>query len=403
MESIGEKLKKAREEKGYTIEQIARSTNISKRFIAALENEEFELIPGETYLYGFLKNYAEYLELDSDKCIALYRNLKIQEQPIPMEDLVVKKQGRGKIILIVLIGLVAAAGIVFGIWQWFIPWLNDPARAQAPQLKPSPVQTPASTENKKGQNDPETDKISTEDRKDLIRQGIYPLDGNELRRRFAVDEIVLLSLSSGDHQIKINKIAADVSVLIKDEEKKLGLGNEASFDIDGDGQIDVIISVYDIDSASEIPTASILFKKPGETALLKEPGRENAAEEAGRLVVSQLGQPSSKARQRKTNLITEKKKAEVFNIYVRFREDCLFRYTLNADSREEKFFRKGETFRADVEKSIRLFFSNAGAASVRIAGKEVDLGNPGQVSVSLVKWNRDAQGNNYRLEQIPMY
>ena len=83
MESIGEKFKKRREERGLFIEQIARDTNISKKYIEAIENENFSEMPGEAYLLGFLRSYAEYLDIDPDEIVAIYKNTKIQEQPVP--------------------------------------------------------------------------------------------------------------------------------------------------------------------------------------------------------------------------------------------------------------------------------------------------------------------------------
>ena len=90
MESIGDKFKKRREEKGLFIEQIARDTNISKKFIEAIENENFSEMPGEAYLIGFFRTYADYLDIDPEEVISLYRNTKIQEQPVP-EELILKR------------------------------------------------------------------------------------------------------------------------------------------------------------------------------------------------------------------------------------------------------------------------------------------------------------------------
>ena len=87
MESIGEKLRLAREQHTYTLEQVARDTNVSRRFLQALEDEDFSVFPGETYAMGFLRTYAEYLGLDADELIGLFRNLQIQEQPLPMSEL----------------------------------------------------------------------------------------------------------------------------------------------------------------------------------------------------------------------------------------------------------------------------------------------------------------------------
>ena len=58
MESFGEKLRATRENLGYSIEQIARDTHIAKKYLIALEDEDFSIFPGETYLKGFLQNYS---------------------------------------------------------------------------------------------------------------------------------------------------------------------------------------------------------------------------------------------------------------------------------------------------------------------------------------------------------
>lgn len=89
MESYGALLKAAREEKKLTLESIESETSISKEFLEALENENTEVFHGEAYLVGFLRTYAEYLELDSKKLISLYRNMMIQESPVP-EGLIAK-------------------------------------------------------------------------------------------------------------------------------------------------------------------------------------------------------------------------------------------------------------------------------------------------------------------------
>ena len=77
MESIGEKLKQAREAKKLTIKNVVIDTNMAPTYIEALEEEDFDKFPGETYIIGFLRTYSEYLKLDSKEIIALYKSYKI--------------------------------------------------------------------------------------------------------------------------------------------------------------------------------------------------------------------------------------------------------------------------------------------------------------------------------------
>lgn len=72
METIGQILKNAREKKGLTIEELASSTYIVSKFIKALEDEQFDLLPGEIYVKGFIKNLSDKLSLDSDAMIERY-------------------------------------------------------------------------------------------------------------------------------------------------------------------------------------------------------------------------------------------------------------------------------------------------------------------------------------------
>jgi cytoskeletal protein RodZ len=63
--TVGEILRGAREEKKLTIEQVNRETRISVQTIRSLEGDDFGAFSSETYLKGFLRNYAEFLGLDS--------------------------------------------------------------------------------------------------------------------------------------------------------------------------------------------------------------------------------------------------------------------------------------------------------------------------------------------------
>ncbi len=87
MEAIGEMLRNAREAKKLTIKDISKDTNISSMYLNALENEEFDKLPGETYVIGFLKSYADYLKIDSDEIVHCYKGYKIGESTTPLEEL----------------------------------------------------------------------------------------------------------------------------------------------------------------------------------------------------------------------------------------------------------------------------------------------------------------------------
>jgi DnaJ-class molecular chaperone len=73
----GAHLKNIREMKGITIDEIAQKTRIRASYLKALEGEDFEQLPAEVFLRGFLKAYAKYLGLDPD---VVSRNYKFRNK-----------------------------------------------------------------------------------------------------------------------------------------------------------------------------------------------------------------------------------------------------------------------------------------------------------------------------------
>ena len=64
--TVGEMLRKAREAKGFTVEQVHRETKISAEVIESLEQDDYASFASETYLKGFLRSYATFLGLEPD-------------------------------------------------------------------------------------------------------------------------------------------------------------------------------------------------------------------------------------------------------------------------------------------------------------------------------------------------
>ena len=80
---IGARLKEARISKGLTLEDLQDSTKIQQRYLSAIENEEFQVIPGAFYVRVFIKQYAEAVDLDADEILTLYQDeyeTAVQEQ-----------------------------------------------------------------------------------------------------------------------------------------------------------------------------------------------------------------------------------------------------------------------------------------------------------------------------------
>lgn len=69
MKNIGDVLKKAREEKGYSLVDMQRETKLQHKYLSALENNQLDSLPGDMYYDSFVKQYAQALGLDGDELL----------------------------------------------------------------------------------------------------------------------------------------------------------------------------------------------------------------------------------------------------------------------------------------------------------------------------------------------
>ncbi|MCX7882486.1 MAG: helix-turn-helix domain-containing protein [Brevinematales bacterium] len=89
--TVGDMLSEARREKGLSLDEIARETNISRAYLEAFEKNDFSVFPAEAYVVGFLKTYAEILDLDATTLISAYKHQIQLDQEVPLEELVGKR------------------------------------------------------------------------------------------------------------------------------------------------------------------------------------------------------------------------------------------------------------------------------------------------------------------------
>jgi cytoskeletal protein RodZ len=83
MGSFGERLRREREMRGVTLDDIAEATKIGTRSLRALEDEHFELLPGGIFNKGFVRAYAKYLGLNEDEMVADYLQAAGESGPDP--------------------------------------------------------------------------------------------------------------------------------------------------------------------------------------------------------------------------------------------------------------------------------------------------------------------------------
>jgi len=80
MASIGTILKRQREKKKISISDISASTKIPEKYLTAIEKGDYSVFPAETYLVGFIRNYARELDLDVNEIVSMYKNSKLEKE-----------------------------------------------------------------------------------------------------------------------------------------------------------------------------------------------------------------------------------------------------------------------------------------------------------------------------------
>src|ERR1700675_2320190 len=78
--TFGESLKREREMRGVSLDEISAATRIAVRFLTAIENEQWDQLPGGVFNRGFVRAVAHYLGLDEENIVAEYA-LAAEDRP----------------------------------------------------------------------------------------------------------------------------------------------------------------------------------------------------------------------------------------------------------------------------------------------------------------------------------
>ena len=147
--SAGAKLKAAREAAGLSVDAVAHQLKLAPRQVKALEDDDYQRLPGRTFARGFARNYARFVHLDPDSVLALMpppESAPSLERPTltasrrPMGEIPVEridKPSAARWLIPLLLAIVVAAGLYeyarspTGILRGLLPSLGA-ATSQAP-------------------------------------------------------------------------------------------------------------------------------------------------------------------------------------------------------------------------------------------------------------------------------
>ena len=353
MESLGNKLKNVREAKGLSYEYVSQETNISSRYLEALEREDFSPFPGEPYVLGFLKNYGEYLGLNSEELQSLYRSIKLRDQPVPVEELLRNPSPVPKILMVLavcLAVLVLGAGVTYFIYRF--PFKTETAH------------TPERTASE------------------------YTLNADYLERRFYPGDSILVSDGIDSYKLVFTGISDAITITTPRGPVVLDLGQEVTIDLNSDGSEDLRIIAADFVKNDAQAGALLRFEQevPPQTATPSVVPLETLSLEREALnIISSTG-------------------AFPFTLQAVFQGYCLFRYEVlferDRQGRNEQYYQRSDELSIYAQNGIRLGISNAQAVKLQVigAGRTVpfEAGGAGEVVAADLRWVRDDE-NHYRL------
>jgi cytoskeleton protein RodZ len=123
MFEIGSSLREARLRQGLDFPELEQATKIRGKYLRALEDEQFDVLPAKTYVKGFLRNYAEFLGLDGQLYVDEYNSRYVvgDDEPLsrPRRSQPVRRGPRvqSRVVLLTLLGIALVAGLVIVAWK----------------------------------------------------------------------------------------------------------------------------------------------------------------------------------------------------------------------------------------------------------------------------------------------
>jgi cytoskeleton protein RodZ len=121
---IGNSLREARLRQGFELPRVEADTKIRAKYLRALEEEHFEVLPGDTYVKGFLRTYAEYLGLDGQLYVDEYNSRFAREEEFPPVQSAGPRRPaparrmESNFVVVALAGIVAVTILVVVAWKF---------------------------------------------------------------------------------------------------------------------------------------------------------------------------------------------------------------------------------------------------------------------------------------------
>ena len=152
MFDIGSSLREARLRQNLDFPELEERTKIRPKYLRALEDERFDILPAPTYVRGFLRSYAETLGLDGQPFVDEYNSrftvgeddapLRARRVPAPRRD---RGPRESRMAAVALVAIAIATALVIAAWRF-----GGPESEKVPGLETQTSGTPTQTANARG-------------------------------------------------------------------------------------------------------------------------------------------------------------------------------------------------------------------------------------------------------------
>jgi cytoskeletal protein RodZ len=362
MGEIGFILQEARLKKGFTLDKVADDTNISVRFLAKLENDDFTGFPGEPYIVGFLRNYAEFLGLDPEEVVGTYKSQSTKALPsssenIPTEDPippVAAKEPRK----LPLAGLVAI--LILGAALLWVLFGKGLALGKQEEATSAPA--------------------------------VYRVEGSPFEKRLYPGDSLLIPLGEEVHRVSLSKIEESIELETPSGFLSLSLGESKPLGTEV-SQAN-LVNLTAIDFKQSAPKAGALLRVDFASSDVQAPETSEVTIPPSPVSMDESANAAAAAIKATDIVIFRSPRGpHPFVAQVNFRANSLFRHEADRKEWVEKYYSKGESLSVNVSSSLTIWSSNAQAVKLSFQASgakpfDLELGGPGEVAVKRISWLR---------------
>ncbi len=352
--TLGQFLQETRKSKGISIDEISRETNVSKRYLVALESDDFEEFPGETYLFGFLNTYADALEVDKERVLSMYRRQVKIEQDVPIEQLVGTQTRKanakgGKMAAVIGGAILGLLLVVFLI----VKIIENRSVVRADIVSPQSYHFSSDVIDR------------------IVNQEFQIGDTIYITNMIVPENLRVI-------EIQLSRLGISKTLELRVNRKSYHIKEGGVLNIDtSDNKIDDLgIEVFAIENRKIRMAVALLREEPviRDTATIPSEYKENVAVE--------------------TVLLTADNKHPV-NIRLVSSGAGWVAYSADGDTEQEAQLRRDLEINISFEDKCRVFLGNAGVVKFVVGNKEEKGGALGEVNKSVFYWK--TEGGKFHL------